>query len=134
MSAAEREVLDANDAFYRAFNAHDAAAMELVWSRNGSVACIHPGWQSLTGRDAVMASWRGILAGPAPTISCLEPTVHLLGDTAFILCIEEIPDGRLIATNIFIREEDQWRLVHHQAGPIARESDDEDGPRSGFLN
>jgi hypothetical protein len=108
--------------------------MDDVWARKGPIACIHPGWQSLTGRDAVMASWRGILLGPAPTISHSEPSVHLLGDTAFIVCIEEIPDGRLIATNIFVREDDQWRLVHHQAGPIAREADDDDNPRSGFLN
>ncbi len=134
MSAAERELLDVNDAFYRAFNAHDAAAMDQMWARSAAVACIHPGWQSLTGREAVMASWRGILLGPAPTINHSEASVHLLGDTAFIVCIEEIPDGRLIATNIFIREDGRWRLVHHQAGPIARELDDDDTPRSGFLN
>ncbi len=134
MPSDEQSVLAANAAFYSAFAKRDAAAMDALWARSAPVACIHPGWQSLIGRDAVMASWRGIFGGPAPTIVCTEPTVHLLGTTAFVLCLEDIPDGRLIATNIFVCEQDEWRLVHHQAGPVAREVDDDDEPRSGFLN
>ena len=134
MPADEENVLAANAAFYAAFAKRDPAAMDALWSRRAPVACIHPGWQSLMGRDAVMASWRGIFAGPAPTIVCTEPSVHLLGATAFVVCLEDIPDGRLIATNIFVREENQWLLVHHQAGPVARDDDDDDAPRSGFLN
>ena len=134
MSAEEQSVLAANEAFYAAFARRDANAMDALWARRAPVACIHPGWQSLVGRDAVMASWRGIFSGPTPTITCSEPTVHLLGASAFVVCLEDIPDGRLIATNIFVREEDQWLLVHHQAGPVAQADDDDDLPRSGFLN
>jgi ketosteroid isomerase-like protein len=129
----EEQVLAANAEFYRAFSVRDADAMDAMWARSAPVACIHPGWQSLNGRDAVMASWRGIFAGPAPTITCSEPLVHLLGPVAFVICLEEIPDGTLIATNVFVREDSAWRLCHHQAGPVAHDPDD-DAPRSGFLN
>ena len=38
-------VLFTNEAFYRAFADRDLAAMDGLWSRHGSVTCIHPGWR-----------------------------------------------------------------------------------------
>src|SRR5687768_7948192 len=58
-------ILEANEAFYRAFNEKDADAMDRIWAESGEVACIHPGWNVLEGREAVMDSWRGILSNPA---------------------------------------------------------------------
>src|SRR5436189_231886 len=55
-------ILFANESFYRAFAARDAAAMEALWATDLPVACIHPGWAPLTGRAAVMQSWRNILS------------------------------------------------------------------------
>ena len=46
-------VLFANEAFYQAFAARDLAAMEEVWAHHCPVACIHPGWPPLHGRQAV---------------------------------------------------------------------------------
>ena len=58
-------VLAANLEFYRAFTTRDVAAMEALWARQAPVACVHPGWPVLADRDAVLESWRGILANPA---------------------------------------------------------------------
>src|SRR5438309_276363 len=44
------DVLAANEAFYRAFNQKDSAAMSALWSESMDVACVHPGWNVLTGR------------------------------------------------------------------------------------
>ena len=41
----------------------------------------------------------------------------MLGDTAFVVCYEVLSSGTLVATNIFQRENGQWKVVHHQAGP-----------------
>ena len=60
----EQAVLSANEAFYRAFAESDLPAMAALWSQRAPVACIHPGWNPLTDREAVMASWAGILGGP----------------------------------------------------------------------
>src|SRR5690349_18059853 len=49
----EEELLAANAAFYAAFNAKDAAAMDAVWSSRTDASCIHPGWNLLSGREAV---------------------------------------------------------------------------------
>jgi ketosteroid isomerase-like protein len=109
----------ANLEFYRAFTSRDLAAMDRLWARRVPVLCTHPGWVPLAGRDAAMASWRDILANPAaPAIMCHEDAAYLFGDVAVVLCEEELTGGYLAATNVFIREDGAWRLVHHHAGPI----------------
>lgn len=121
-------VLAANQAFYAAFAARDAEAMEALWARRAPVACIHPGWQPLHGRDAVLASWRDIMGSPtSPPIRCGEAVAHVLGATAVVICSERFPGAELVATNVFVAEDGAWKLVHHQAGGVARPSDDDEG-------
>jgi ketosteroid isomerase-like protein len=118
------DVLAANAAFYRAFAARDADAMDALWARRQDVACVHPGWQALHGRDEVMASWQAILGSPdAPEISCSRERVVVADGMAFVVCVETLQGGRLAATNVFVREGGEWRIVHHHAGPIARTRD-----------
>jgi len=112
-------VLSANLEFYRAFTLRDAGAMERLWARRLPVSCIHPGWMALRDRGAVMISWRDILANPeAPRIMCHDEDAVLYGDLAIVTCEEALDDNTLVATNIFVREDGAWRLVHHQAGPL----------------
>jgi ketosteroid isomerase-like protein len=112
-------VLAANLEFYRAFTNQDMEAMESVWAKRAMVLCTHPGWTPLAGRVAVMASWHDILGHPeAPAVMCRDDQAFLYGDVAVVLCQEELPGGRLAATNIFLKEDGHWRMVHHQASPI----------------
>jgi ketosteroid isomerase-like protein len=116
----EAEVLEANEAFYRAFNLKDVAAMDAVWSPSGEVTCIHPGWNLLQGREKVMASWRDILTNPAqPKIVSGGATVSMLGTIALVSCRELVAGSPLVATNIFQHEDGVWRLIHHHSGPVA---------------
>jgi ketosteroid isomerase-like protein len=114
-------VLAANLEFYRAFAARDVAAMDAIWARHAPVACLHPGWTVLDERDEIMASWQGILASPeAPRIACYDERVLVYGDVALVLCEEELEGGTLAASNLFVREDGQWRIAHHHAGQIVR--------------
>ncbi|MBX2803349.1 MAG: nuclear transport factor 2 family protein [Myxococcales bacterium] len=113
------EVLLANLAFYAAFAERDMEAMQQLWAAHAEVACIHPGWPLLEGRQAVLASWERILANPeSPTVRCVDASARLVGEMmAWVTCREAVPGGQMIATNLFVREEGHWRIVHHQAGP-----------------
>lgn len=130
-----RDVLAANQAFYKAFAARDVAGMEALWATGVAVACIHPGWNVLRGRDLVIASWRSILGSEhSPDVMCGNASAHVLGESAFVICEEQVADDVLIATNVFVRERGDWKLAHHQAAPIATDTlqivhseDDEDG-------
>lgn len=144
---ATRDVLVANETFYRAFATRDMEAMEALWATDVLVACIHPGWNALRGRALVLASWRSILGSDgSPDVMCGNASVHLLGETAFVICEEQVADDMLIATNIFVREHGGWKLAHHQAAPMASDSlqlirtgdddddDDADADTGGSLN
>ncbi len=131
-------VLFANEAFYRAFADRDVEAMDEIWARDVPVACLHPGWPPLDGRDQVMQSWLSILANPdAPPIRCHDAGAHLYGDCAYVICYEEIEGQFLIATNTFVRQSigrgHVWRLVHHQSGPTSGQPKIEEQP-SGAVN
>jgi hypothetical protein len=112
-------VLAANLEFYRAFGMCDFPAMNALWARVAPVLCIHPGWPALMGRDAVMRSWRNLLAAPEPTrLACHDDQAFLYDDFALVICEEELSAGHLVATNMFVKEDGRWRMVHHQASPL----------------
>ena len=120
LSHSDREaILFANDAFYAAFAGRDYATMDALWA-DGDVTCIHPGWPPLRGRDAVMTSWRDILAHEPPDVSAHRAEVSLQGGVAVVTCVELIPGpGRpqvLSATNVFVKQGHVWKVSHHQAG------------------
>jgi hypothetical protein len=113
-------VLAANLEFYRAFTTGDGDAMDALWARRAPVACVHPGWPALTDRPAVVESWRNIFGSPAsPRIACYDERVLLYGDTALVICEEELEGGTLIASNWFVREDGAWHIAHHQASQLA---------------
>jgi len=115
----------ANDAFYQAFSAASLDAMEAVWAEQPNVFCIHPGWPAITNREEVMASRKEILsnAGPIP-VRCVAPKSTIFGDVGLVCCYERFANQHLIASNLFIRAEGGWRMIHHQAGPLARVPDE----------
>jgi len=113
-------VLFANEAFYRAFADRDEEAMDDLWSTTAQVACLHPGWGPLFGRDDVMESWIAIIRNPdSPPLLYHDARAQVHGDTACVICFEEIAGNFLVATNVFVREGRVWKIVHHQAGPTS---------------
>jgi ketosteroid isomerase-like protein len=124
---AESEVLAKNVAFYEAFNARDLAGMEELWAERAPCVCLHPGSAALHGRASVIRSWRAILASDgAPRVQIEGPRVVMLGEAAMVLCYERVTDPEtgtgavLAATNVFVRESGEWRLVHHHSSAIGR--------------
>ena len=117
-------LLAANDSFYRAFNQRDLEAMDMLWAQTVPVSCIHPGWNLLSGRAEVLESWEAIMSNPEQVrIVSGGATAEVIGSVAFVVCREFVGGSPLIATNMFVREGIDWRLVHHHSSPVAlRES------------
>ncbi|HEX4193286.1 MAG TPA: nuclear transport factor 2 family protein [Stellaceae bacterium] len=112
-------VLNVNLDFYRAFNERSLKTMEALWAKRATVLCIHPGWTAVTGRESVLQSWRAILANPdSPRVMCHDDRAFLYGDIAIVQCEEELDSGHLVATNMFVREDGDWKMIHHQASPL----------------
>lgn len=112
-------VLAANAAFYRAFAEADLAAMDALCARRHPVSIIHPGWPAVSGRDAAMETWRMIFAGGPQAVRPVKPEVFAYGEAVLVIVYEKAGEAYLAASNLFVREDGEWRLVHHQAGPIS---------------
>lgn len=129
----KRRVLAANEAFYAAFRAADFDRMESLWSKRRKVSVYHPNWPGIDTRDAVMESWYRILvAGDPPKVSASHPTVILSEKTAMVICREDLGGADLIATNVFVLEDGEWRMTNHQASRLPTTStrqDDTEGRR-----
>jgi ketosteroid isomerase-like protein len=122
-------VLAANQAFYRAFEKRDMAAMGQIWSKGIGTLCIHPGRPALIGWEAVRSSWEAILKNTAYIE--IEPeilSVEINGDLAYVVLIENLRQviglrqdrAQSMATNLFERMGGEWFLVHHHGSPLMR--------------
>jgi ketosteroid isomerase-like protein len=112
-------VLAANEAFYRAFAGKDLPAMDALWARSAPVACIHPLGELLTEREGIMDTWRGILQNPEqPRVVGASEQVTLVGDLAFVVGREFVAGSAIVVTNIFVREDREWRMAHHHSSPM----------------
>ena len=130
-------VTAANQELYAAFEEADLDRMEAVWDDSDDVRCIHPGWPALVGRPRVMRSWSVLMANTT-YIQFFLPgvTARVDGDVAVVTCEEniltgiDVPDGGLggsqqvLATNVFRRRGDRWRLWVHHASPVLALTDD----------
>ncbi|MAV86752.1 MAG: DUF4440 domain-containing protein [Rhodospirillaceae bacterium] len=110
------KILFANDAFYLAFQNNDIEAMTTLWANRDDISCIHPGWNHLSGRDLVLASWDDILSGnKTPNFEIKGASVNIYENIAIVICYELFEKICLVATNIFVNENKEWRIIHHQS-------------------
>ncbi|WP_036263379.1 nuclear transport factor 2 family protein [Methylocapsa aurea] len=131
----EDALLAANAAYYHAFDAADFARMSVVWA-DDDVSCVHPGWPVLIGRQAILQSYRDILRSPLQeAIGHREDLAIVSGSDGRVICTEIVGGMALVATNWFKRIDGAWRMVHHQASPIAVPIDEAASqPSFGRLN
>ncbi len=121
----EQDVLFANEAFYLAFTQKDVAAMDALWARHAPLVCVHPGWDLLTDRGEIMASWQQILRNPRqPGMDFHHAVAHVYPGFALVTCYEQLPGGVCVATNGFVSEQGGVRLASHHAGACAHPPDD----------
>ena len=116
----------ANQRFYDAFGALDIEAMEAVWEPSDRALCVHPGWQALVGWDDIRASWQGIFDN-AMLMHFNVQYVNVVaeGNCGWVTCVENITSvlqGRasnfgILATNIFVRTPQGWRMTAHHGSP-----------------
>jgi ketosteroid isomerase-like protein len=133
------DVEAANTALYEALESADVDRMAAVWddADPDALVCVHPGWPMLRGRGQVLRSFSAIMAN-TPYTQFFPPAVHghVEGETAVVTCTENIltavsqegSSGQVVATNVFRRRPDGWRLQVHHGSPVMgtlEESDDE---------
>ena len=131
----EEPAIAANEKFYKAFNSRDLDAMKSVWSSQGNVICVHPGWSPLNGFEPIMESWQGIFKNSGNMdFQVSDVTVTASEDLAWVSCVEQIYTiasngvlaSKVFSTNLFQLNEGSWKMIMHHASPMPslRESDE----------
>ncbi|HEY9397129.1 MAG TPA: nuclear transport factor 2 family protein [Burkholderiales bacterium] len=114
---------DAETAFYEAFERADFEAMMNVWAEDEEIACVHPGGPRLAGYEQVSKSWAAMFDGRGRVRVHLTNQVYTQGMLLAVHSMHENilmpgePKARLpiIATNVYIRSGDGWRMLMHHA-------------------
>lgn len=128
---------DAEAAFYEAFEKADLDAMMAVWADDDDIVCVHPGGIRLSGMAPIREAWRRIFAGGQTLRFQLRQQQSLNGMTLAVHSVYELISvageararNPVIATNIYMRTANGWRMVVHHASP-APPSPDSDAKRA----
>jgi ketosteroid isomerase-like protein len=137
-------VEQANTAFYEAMERGDLDELSGLWlpGEDLTISCVHPGWPVLSGRGEVLRSYALIMANTEYIQFFLTDVgVSMTGDTALVTCTENILSGGpaedggelgplvgqlVVATNVFRRTVDGWKLWSHHGSPVLADSDEDD--------
>ena len=125
----KHKAIETNQWFYDAFNKSDLELMKRVWlDDDPNVQCVHPGWDSLTGFEPIIESWKRIFSAGQD----LEIKLSHLGITeseslVWITCQENLFSisssgvqlSKVYATNIFKKVQDKWKMILHHASPVS---------------
>ncbi|WP_087688871.1 nuclear transport factor 2 family protein [Pandoraea sp. PE-S2R-1] len=122
---------DAEHAYYEALRAGDIDILMNVWSEDEEIVCIHPAGPRHVGPAAVRTSWRQILSkgGLQLAVSHLQVARNPLCAVHNVLeqiLVETHPEARyafVLATNVYLKEADGWRLALHHASPAIGHED-----------
>jgi ketosteroid isomerase-like protein len=125
------DVTAANAEFYSAIEAGDVERIQRLWDDGDDVVCVHPGWPAVRGRSRVLRSWAVIMANTAYIQFFLtEAEIAVTGDVARVSCehslLTRVSDAdaglgetaRVVATNVYRRQPDGWRLWSHHGSPV----------------
>ena len=116
---------DAEAEFYEALQRGDIVQLMAVWADDDEIVCVHPGGGRLVGSAAIRASFEAIFAsGAIPVqpeqihrLQALGSAVHHLVERITVGGAEAPQQAWVLATNVYVKTAQGWRLAAHHASP-----------------
>jgi len=116
---------DVEAQFYEALREADIDKLMAVWSDDDEVVCVHPGGPRAIGVRAIRTSFEAIFerggipvtAGSVHRTRSADAAVHNLVETVTIQSAEGAQQGFVVATNVYTKTAQGWRMVAHHASP-----------------
>jgi ketosteroid isomerase-like protein len=116
---------DIEQQFYEALQHGDIERLMAVWSDDEEISCVHPGGPRVVGAGAIRAAFESIFANGAvdahpekvrrlQTLSC---AVHSVLERIQVMTTEGPQAAWVVATNVYLKGAQGWRLVSHHASP-----------------
>ncbi len=111
--------------FYEALQRGDIERLMAVWSDDEDISCVHPGGPRVVGAGAIRAAFDSMFANGTidarpervrrlQTHSC---AVHSVLEQVRVMTEEGPQSAWVIATNVYVKGAQGWRLVAHHASP-----------------
>jgi ketosteroid isomerase-like protein len=116
--------------FYDALRAGDIDKLMSCWADEDEIVCVHPGGSRMVGSGAIRSAFDAmftngtIRATPMRIrkIEALSSCVHSVIEKIEVMTQEGPREAYVIATNVYHKTAQGWRLVLHHASPgTARE-------------
>lgn len=116
---------DVEAQFYDALREADLDKLMGVWADDEEVVCIHPGGPRLVGPAAVRAAFEAVFAnGPVQVqpekvrrVQALSAAMHSVIERIALNTPEGVRTGWVMATNVYLKTTQGWRMVAHHASP-----------------
>jgi ketosteroid isomerase-like protein len=117
---------DVEARFYDALQAGDVDKLMACWADEDDILCIHPGGPRLMGAGAIRAAYEAMLAQAGSMtlrperlrkIESLTSVVHSVVERISIMTLQGPQDVFVIATNIYNKTAQGWRMVVHHVSP-----------------
>ena len=116
---------DIEQQFYEAMQTGDIDKLMAVWSDDDDIACVHPGGPRVIGASAIRASFEAIFANGAINaqpdkvrrVQSHSSAVHSVLERVQVMTKEGPQSAWVIATNVYMKAAQGWRLVVHHASP-----------------
>jgi uncharacterized protein (TIGR02246 family) len=116
---------DTEAQFYEALQQGDIERLMAVWADDEEIACVHPGGPRLLGHEAIRSGFDTIFAnGSIPVapeqvhrLHTMTTAVHHLAERITINTAEGERTAWVLATNVYIKTAEGWRMVVHHASP-----------------
>ena len=116
---------DTEAAFYEALQSADIESLMSCWADDDEIVCVHPGGPRVVGPGAIRATFEAIfangriLARPEQVrrVSALASVVHNLLERVEVLTEGGPVQAYVLATNVYHKTAQGWRMVAHHASP-----------------
>jgi ketosteroid isomerase-like protein len=111
--------------FYEALQQGDIVQLMACWADEDEVICVHPGGPRLIGTAAIRAAFEAMFANgriaarpeQVSKVESLTSAMHNVVERVAVLTAEGAKEAVVIATNVYQRTPQGWRMVAHHASP-----------------
>lgn len=133
---------DIEVAFYEALRNADLEQLMKCWAEEDDIVCVHPGGSRLIGPGAVRATFEAMFAAGSVQafpqrvhkIQSLASAVHHLVERVEINTPQGPSQAFVIATNVYHKTPQGWRMVAHHASPGSPKDADDVGIKPSLLH
>ena len=114
--------------FYEALQTGDIEKLMRCWADEDDIVCVHPGGPRLVGHAAVRAAFdamfsNGSVQAHPEKVRRLDAghcSVHSVVERVAVVSDDGLQHAWVVATNVYAKTAQGWRMVAHHASPGSR--------------